>query len=317
MFIEAVLRNAEVGDLSGRKEIALALAQADAGGGDATMAPYREFTEGVAFYATLLFMFFPLFGHLWFLWMLCWLVAAFALYAKATENLNWKPPAWWATSRFCYAWLIPLTMILQSTMGRLIPTFGPDTSLGLLPMPPVLLYYAIFFFFGAIQFDCDDADARVGRRWRLTLPAALLLVFPLGYELTTGEWGLFGTALLDSGWCRPLAVFLQVVYVWLMSFGLMGMFHEKFSRESKKMRYISDSSYWLYLAHLPVIIGIQAMMCGWQIPALVKFTLALSLTTALLLASYHLAVRYTGIGAMLNGPRERPRAIPGMKAADA
>jgi ankyrin repeat protein len=96
MFIAAALRATEVGDLSGRKEIARALAQA--GGGDATKAPHREYSDGVAFYAMLLLTFFPLFGHLWFLWILCWLVAAFALYAKATENLKWKPPAWWATS---------------------------------------------------------------------------------------------------------------------------------------------------------------------------------------------------------------------------
>jgi peptidoglycan/LPS O-acetylase OafA/YrhL len=208
-------------------------------------------------------------------------------------------------------------MIPQSTIGRFMPNFGPDTSVGLLPMAPLLLYYAIFFFFGAMQFDCDDTDDRIGRRWRFTLPTALLLVFPLGYELTTGEWCLFGNALLDSGWSRPLAVFLQIVYVWLMSFGLMGMFRELFSKESKKMRYISDSSYWLYLAHLPVIMGIQAIMCGWQIPAFAKFTLALTLTTALLLASYHLGVRYTPIGTMLNGPRKRPHEIPGTKAAEA
>ncbi|MDA7510873.1 acyltransferase family protein [Verrucomicrobia bacterium] len=315
MFIEAVLRNDEVGDLSGRQEIALALRQAE--GGERSFAPHREFKEGMVYYATLLFMLFPLFGHLWFLWMLCWLVAAFAMYAKATENLKWKPPACWITSPFCYAWLIPLTMIPQSTMGQFIPAFGPDTSVGLLPMPPVLLYYAIFFFFGALQFDCAEADARVGRRWRLTLPAALLLVFPLGYELTTGEWDLSANSLLDSGWCRPLSVFLQVAYVWLMSFSLMGMFREMFSKENKRMRYISDSSYWLYLAHLPVIIGIQGIMCGWQIPSFVKLTLALTLTTALLLAIYHLGVRYTPIGAMLNGPRQRPGKIPETKPADA
>ena len=39
-------------------------------------------------------------------------------------------------------------------MGYLFPVFGPDTSVGLLPVPTILLYYAIFFFFGAMYFDC-------------------------------------------------------------------------------------------------------------------------------------------------------------------
>jgi peptidoglycan/LPS O-acetylase OafA/YrhL len=196
-------------------------------------------------------------------------------------------------------------MIPQSTIGRFMPNFGPDTSVGLLPMAPLLLYYAIFFFFGAMQFDCDDTDDRIGRRWRFTLPTALLLVFPLGYELTTGEWCLFGNALLDSGWSRPLAVFLQIVYVWLMSFGLMGMFRELFSKESKKMRYISDSSYWLYLAHLPLILLAQWWVRDWPLSPFIKFPLVCVIVTGLLLVTYRYCVRYTWLGTLLNGPRKR------------
>jgi peptidoglycan/LPS O-acetylase OafA/YrhL len=315
VFIDAALRQDEVGDLSGREDIAHALAQAV--GGDEPVAPHREFSGGAAFYAMLLLTFFPLFGHLWFLWMLCWLVAAFALYAKATEKLEWKPSAGWSTSPFRYAWLISLTMIPQATMGRLFPVFGPDTSGGLLPMPVVVLYYAIFFFFGAIYFDGDDATGRVGRGWRFTLPLALLVVFPLGHELTIGGFGFIGNDALDSGWCRPVAVFLQVVYVWLMSFGLIGLFRELFSKENKTMRYISDSSYWFYLAHLPLIVAFQAVMRTWPIPAFVKFAIVCTLTGILLLASYEYWIRYTRIGAMLNGPRKRPQEIAGAKPPDA
>ena len=78
---------------------------------------------------------------------------------KASAWLKTKPPAWLVTSPIRYAWLIPLTILPQSTMGLLFPTFGPDTSAGLLPMPQILSYYAIFFFFGAIYFDCDDGCA--------------------------------------------------------------------------------------------------------------------------------------------------------------
>ena len=255
-----------------------------------------------------LLIFFPLFHHLWFLWYLCWLVAAFAIYAKASAWLKTKPPAWLVTSPIRYAWLIPLTILPQSTMGLLFPTFGPDTSAGLLPMPQILSYYAIFFFFGAIYFDCDDAAGSVGRNWRITLPVALLVVFPMGHELTIGGFGILGNETLDSGWCRPSSVVLQVVFAWLMSFGLMGMFRELFSKENRTMRYISDSSYWLYLAHLPLVIVIQAVMRNWPIPAFVKFSIVCAVTSALLLASYQYCVRYTRIGSLLNGPRKRPQS---------
>ncbi len=92
-----------------------------------------------------------------------------------------------------------------------------------------------------------------------------------------------------------------------MTFGLMGMFRSLMSGESKAMRYISDSSYWLYLVHLPLIIVAQAIVRNWQMPAVVKFTLVCVVTSGLLLASYQLFVRYTPIGTLLNGPRFRPK----------
>ena len=249
---------------------------------------------------------FPLFHHLWFLWFLCWLVAGFAIYALLITAIKWKPPRWLVLSPLRYAWLIPLTVVPQSMMGLLYPNFGPDTSTGILPMPEILLYYAIFFLFGAMYFDCDDHESRLGRWWYVTLPAALLIVFPVGYELSTGMFGFTSAAWLDAGWVRPASVVLQVVYVWLMTFGLMGMFRSLLARESKVMRYISDSSYWLYVAHLPLIIVAQSMVQTWQIPAIAKLTIVCVGSSLLLLASYQLFVRYTPIGTLLNGPRKRP-----------
>jgi peptidoglycan/LPS O-acetylase OafA/YrhL len=253
----------------------------------------------------MLLMLFPFFHHLWFLAFLCWLVLGFAIYALLERSLGWTIPKRLVVSPARYLWLIPLTMLPQARMGLLFPAFGPDTSAGLLPIPSVLLYYSIFFFFGVAYFDCDDNAGRVGRHWPLSLPIALLVVFPVGYELTTGGFGV-GDQWIGAGLRRPLSVALPVVYAWLMTLGLMGMFRSLFSQPSKTMRYMSDSSYWLYLVHLPLIILAQAMVREWQLPALAKFVLVCVATSAVLLASYQWLVRYTPIGTLLNGPRQRP-----------
>ena len=246
----------------------------------------------------------PVFHHLWFLHFLCCLVVAFAVYAFVADRLPWRLPSWLVTSPVRYAYLIPLTFLCQSLMGQMYPNFGPDTSGGLLPMPQILAYYAIFFFFGAIYYDSHDETHRAGRFWPLTLPLALLVVFPIGYEMVYGATGYLD-GWLDSPYFRPLAVFCQVLYVWLASFGLMGLFRSCFSSQSRTMRYLSDSSYWLYLAHLPLVIVAQMLVRDWPLPALLKFSLICLVSTALLLASYQLFVRYTIIGKMLNGPRTR------------
>jgi peptidoglycan/LPS O-acetylase OafA/YrhL len=71
------------------------------------------------------------------------------------------------------------------------------------------------------------------------------------------------------------------------------------------MRYISDSSYWLYLAHLPLILIAQSLVQDWALSPFLKFPLVCGSVTLVLLLSYQLFVRYTPIGTFLNGPRKR------------
>ena len=91
-----------------------------------------------------------------------------------------------------------------------------------------------------------------------------------------------------------------------MTFGLMGLFRRVCPVESPTMRYLSDSAYWLYLAHLPLIIAAQYVVRDWPLPALAKFLLIVVVVTAFLLWTYQTLVRYTWLGRFLNGPRVRP-----------
>ncbi|HEY1172403.1 MAG TPA: acyltransferase family protein [Verrucomicrobiae bacterium] len=247
----------------------------------------------------------PFFHHLWFLWFLCWLVGLFAVYAWLAARWQWQGlPAWAVISPARYLWVIPLTLLPQFFMSGMATVFGPDTAIGLLPMPHVLAYYAVFFGFGALYYDREGPADHVGQGWRWTLPVLLVVIFPLGLEMTTGALG-FRDRLMSPEWYRPWANILQVVYAWGMSFACMGLFRAKFHGESPRWRYISDSAYWLYLAHLPLMFVAQWLIRDWPGPALVKFTFLCISTTAVLLVSYHYMVRYTWIGRMLNGPREQ------------
>jgi hypothetical protein len=239
----------------------------------------------------------PVFGHLWFLWFLWWLVLGLA---AVSWLFAWSPirlPEWLVLSPARYLWLVPLTMIPQSYMGDggASPLFGPDTSTGLLPIPHVLAYYAIFFGFGALYFQYDDRRGRVGSRWPLTLLIAAFVVLPLGLALLPGEAGVLDLGL-DPRASRALSIALQAAYPWLLTFGLMGLFRRACPVESPTMRYLSDSAYWLYLAHVPLVIAAQFAVRDWPLPALVKLALIVTVVTAFLLWTYQ----------TLNGPRERP-----------
>ena len=197
-------------------------------------------------------------------------------------------------------------MIPQWFQGLKYPVFGPDTSISLFPLPHILLLYAVFFFFGALYFDCDDKDGKLGRRWWLTLPLALLVVYPLGRDLTLEPESAWLSKWLPAAALRPLAVLSQALFAWLMTFGLIGLCRKICTRENKVVRYVSDSSYWLYIAHIPLIFLLQAMVRPWDLPAFLKFAIVCIGLTTVLLISYDLMIRYTWIGSLLNGKRTRP-----------
>ncbi len=189
--------------------------------------------------------------------------------------------------------LVPLTLVPQMLMQEQI--VGPDTSDGLIPNPLVLGYYACFFFFGAFFYRCGFA---MRRRWALLLLPGLLLAFPAAFVM------LFPSE--EAAWALTVSEVIQVAYTWLMCFGLIGLFHLIASRERPWVRYVSDSSYWLYLWHLPLIVFAQRLVLTWPIDAHLKFLLICVTVTAVLLATYQLGVRYTPIGTMLTGKRTRP-----------
>ena len=240
----------------------------------------------------MLIFFAPVFHHLWFLYYLLWLVVGFIVITWLLGKLNIKAlPDWLVTSPLRWLWLLPVTFLAQLLMKD---SFGPVTAIGFLPWPPVLIYYAIFFFFGAICFGRDTFETKVGKLWPLSF---ILAVPPL-------LAGLFLVKSQDNGF---LLAACSVAYAWLMIFGFIGFFRHFFSSENSRIRYISDSSYWLYIMHLPVIMFLQAMVSTWDMPSFPKFLIACAATTLPLLLIYELGVRYTFIGTLLNGKRTREK----------
>jgi peptidoglycan/LPS O-acetylase OafA/YrhL len=107
--------------------------------------------------------------------------------------------------------------------------------------------------------------------------------------------------------------------MWLFIFGFIGIFLRLFERPIPWIRYLSDSSYWLYLVHMPVLLVFQITVTatGWR-PA-IKALVVLAASVATLLGSYHVLVRPTWVGVVLNGRtfpiRRQPAAA--LSAADA
>jgi len=274
-------------------------------------------TLGIRFLGLPLFiaMIAPLMIHLWFLYYLLWLILGFAFIIKLLQKFPIKP----VSSRMIrspWLWLVPFTLLPQLFNGSVglimgFPIIGPDTFGGVVPWPPQLIYYAVFFSFGAICYGREAFDQAIGRRWQacfiLSIPALLLGIhwielrnaaFRAGWEANQSE----------IIWYHFLTNLCQLFFAWLMIFGFIGFFRRFFSKENKKVRYLSDASYWIYIAHMPLILALQFWVSKWPYPGFLKFLFIFTLTVGILLLIYEYAIRYTWVGTMLNGKRTREKA---------
>jgi fucose 4-O-acetylase-like acetyltransferase len=241
-----------------------------------------------------------LFGHLWFLYFLWWM----CLFYAGACRLGFAPGTGRTGGvRWLYVGLIvamiascvfQLLMGIDYYPGILSTHVGADLSVGLIPKPHVLLYYAVFFLFGCWYHGLLDHDCKLGRNWVVALLAAAFVFYPL---------------IFASDGQRLVGSIFQTLFTWAMVIGSIGAAHRIFNRESKLVKYVADSSYWLYLVHLPLVILLEWLFYFYPWPAGVKVVLILAVTVSILIGSYQLLVRHTVIGRILNG-KNPARARP-------
>lgn len=252
---------------------------------------------------------YPAFSYLWFLWFLWWYAVCFVILVGLISWIRsfWtQTPISWTSLKLqspqAMLFWIALTLIPIDRMKSLGFLFGPDTSVGFIPDSHVFAYYAVFFLFGVTYYLGDPSQIKLGQCWRWLFPLTLLVIFPISLEINLGLMGI-RDQWLASDWIRPLSVLSQSIFAWWMSVACIGLFSSCFQSEKPWVRYLSDSAYWLYLAHLPLVILIQSKIAHLSWNAFIKILLISLLSVALLLLSYELLVRRTWLGRLLNGSK--------------
>lgn len=242
----------------------------------------------------------PVLFHLWFLYYLIWLVLFFMLAVLVLRRTSIRP---W--KHLNVSGPLPLLLLIPLTFGTQVfmtQSFGADTAGGPLPWPPKLAYYMLFFGFGAICYGRTGFEQRAGTSWPLYfLLSAGTLCAGLHFYKERPE--IFTRSQLLMSLCIA-------AYAWFMIYGCLGLFRQLFSRPSPTMRYLSDASYWMYLAHLPLVMAVQIAVMNIDLPSPVKLLIICTITFGVLLLSYHYLVRYTWIGTMLNGKKYRVPPLP-------
>ena len=201
----------------------------------------------------------------------------------------------------------------QEAILRLSDASDPNRRAGLAEAVNKLLVQPAMFGTEPI-LPGPPPPAEVARRAVVENRATLDRLFP---GLLAGDPGALS-------WYRPAKLAYSLGYalvMWLLIFGTLGFFQARCPDHSPAWRYVADSSYWIYLAHLPLVALLQIWMASWPWPGVVKFALLNLISFTVLFASYHYLVRSTFIGRMLNGQSypfvALPFGRPARRTADA
>jgi glucans biosynthesis protein C len=245
-------------------------------------------------------------GHLWFLYYLMMILAGLVLVAVLFRRLplDGTRKAVDAALRAIVRFRLVVFVMAIPTAATLFPMilFGADTPIDFVPQTRILAYYYVFALFGWILHRQPDLVPELGRHLWLPLIlsiGSLALLKPL-VEQTVVKGPLEPLAL------RLGALYLAALFGWSMVSLFLGAFVKWGDKPRAWVSYLSDASYWCYLVHLPVTVALQILVADLPWPGLIKYAMVMAGTIGLCLATYQGFVRYTFLGAGLNGPRERP-----------
>jgi peptidoglycan/LPS O-acetylase OafA/YrhL len=246
-------------------------------------------------------------GHLWFLE---YLVVLYATAWLAVPLLGRLPGRVLSAGNAAYrravrsAWA-PLLFAVPAALTLSLMRHGSlEDPPGFVPVPRIVLAYAVPFAFGWLLYLNRDLLPAIERRaWPNTLAAAAVFV---GWVfLVSARQHALGEA------ARHARAAAGGLLLWLLVFGITGLFLRYAAAERPAWRYLADGSYWMYIVHMPVVMAFQIALAGVAVATEAKVAVVASLSFVVLVASYDLLVRATPVGALLNGRRYPRRLFAG------
>jgi glucan biosynthesis protein C len=244
-------------------------------------------------------------AHLWFLeylflvcvvWVVCWWVGnRVGAWLKAGTGAG--------DGRIVRALQSPWRPLWLALPSALILLADSDTFLRientLVPNAWRMVQYTYYFAMGAWLARVQEPKARL-----IPYSAVYLVLAAVDFVVM---WPLlfrhFAAPL--AGGERLALVALAALFPWLMIFGGLGVLLRHVQSKGSTIRYLAEASFWMYIVHLPVVLGVQGLLLplGW--PAPVKFLITAATALGFSVWSYEHVVRYSLVGEVINGSRKR------------
>lgn len=236
--------------------------------------------------------------HLWFLLYLGY----FYLLIPACRMLvRWSLPYEGRLTRFL-ASPLSLPVLAAVTALTLWPypgaqVLGEFIMLGF--SPAAFAYYGFFFVVGYVCHHYRACTARLARYVAVCFAAAAVL-FPLSVLASHLDHAHPGEPAY-----HVLAVAVHALCTWTLVWLFVGAALRWLDRPTPWALYASQSAYWVYLLHLPLVCLFAWLLVPVDAHAILKFTVVVGGTALVCFLTYHHGVQDSWIGAFLNGKRFR------------
>jgi glucans biosynthesis protein C len=227
---------------------------------------------------------------LWFLYYLLmfYVMLVFVLWIKKALTINFKPLIGLMGYRVIHAFVFTAGLFI---LVHFLYDGHIEPWVGITPKLNQIIYYGFFFSIGYL-IHWDD-----GSLWRGSEYCWAYLGFGSAISIYLFSLGI------DLDLANPIYEILTSLQTILLIFGFLGMFINYFNFKSNLIRYLSDSSYWFYLIHFPLVTLAQVLLFSTDISGFYRFWIVLISSSLISLISYEYLVRRSFIGVMLNGKR--------------
>jgi fucose 4-O-acetylase-like acetyltransferase len=180
---------------------------------------------------------------------------------------------------------------------------GLPAPFDFVPNADALVGYGVAFGLGWLLHRQIHLLLDLHAHWYVYLGAAVALtVVCLRIAGVTPVWR--GPSLEGAERLIYTAAYMAGLWCWVFAF--VGAAVRFLSQESPVTRYLADASYWIYLVHMTTIMFFITVLRPYDWHWSIKFFVFVAGSMPILLASYHYLVRFTWLGAVLNG-RRHPR----------
>ncbi|MDG2176506.1 MAG: acyltransferase family protein [Gammaproteobacteria bacterium] len=254
----------------------------------------------------------PILMHFWFLYYLLWFYFIAVACSKFLSKLDVKERLMNAVTSFVYFLCRYHLLVLLATAISTWVFFLRENWVfwAGIPTPteavwneaPAFFIYGLAFFVGWVFDRKRECLVIIKNHWQLYLGLALVMTIISTRWLEQQPFVI--SVVIDSD--KLLFAFCYSLASWCWILGLVGAGMKFFDQENATRRYVADASYWIFIAHIPVLFFLQTAFMQVPLHWAIKFPLILAIATPILFWTYDKWVRYTLIGNVLNGPRQRP-----------